>query len=239
MKKLWARKTKWSLALVTFAILTLSGYVLAVPPFNFGVHPFEFDPFQTKLVSAQWVNGAGCPTGATTNDGTTSSTFTDDACPAGTGDPQDNNNKGLVLFKTGPTPNFAASGAFLTFNQKGFTLTEIGYDLRKGSHCGAGAPRFNIRTTTKFYFLGCNSPAPTTTLPGEGWNRLTWGDTVPVMAFCVSGVCAGVQPEAITEPIASISIIFDEGQDAAGGPDQSGTAVLDNINVNGTRQGKP
>jgi hypothetical protein len=32
--------------------------------------------------------------------------------------------------------------------------------------------------------------------------------------------------------VQSISIVFDEGQDASGGPDSSGLAVLDNIDVN-------
>lgn len=33
--------------------------------------------------------------------------------------------------------------------------------------------------------------------------------------------------------IKSIQIVFDEGQDAGGGPDRFGAAILDNINVNG------
>lgn len=34
-----------------------------------------------------------------------------------------------------------------------------------------------------------------------------------------------------------ITIVFDEGQDASGGPDFFGLAVLDNIDVNGTLVG--
>ena len=59
----------------------------------------------------------------------------------------------ILLVKTGPTvTNFASATADL-INVKGLTLTELGYDIRKpgplgstspiGSHCGAGAPRFN------------------------------------------------------------------------------------------------
>jgi hypothetical protein len=33
--------------------------------------------------------------------------------------------------------------------------------------------------------------------------------------------------------VKSIEIVFDEGQDPSGGPDQFGAAVLDNIDVNG------
>jgi hypothetical protein len=36
----------------------------------------------------------------------------------------------------------------------------------------------------------------------------------------------------------SIAIIFDEGQDISGGPDEFGLAVLDNIDVNGTLAGR-
>ena len=38
--------------------------------------------------------------------------------------------------------------------------------------------------------------------------------------------------------VKSISIVFDEGQDASGGPDFSGHAILDNIDINGTLIGK-
>jgi len=38
--------------------------------------------------------------------------------------------------------------------------------------------------------------------------------------------------------VRSITIVFDEGQDASGGPDQFGAAVLDNVDVNGTMVGQ-
>jgi hypothetical protein len=122
---------------------------------------------------------------------------------------------------------------------KGITLTELGYDIRKpggavadprGSHCGAGAPRFNIVAEGQLYFLGCNSPAPAVT-SGDGWQRLRW--QAPVTAFGPSG------PADLTGlKIDSISIVFDEGQDLSGGPDQFGIAVIDNIDVNGTLVGR-
>jgi hypothetical protein len=37
--------------------------------------------------------------------------------------------------------------------------------------------------------------------------------------------------------VKSIQIVFDEGQDPSGGPDESGLAVLDNIDVNGVLVG--
>ena len=105
--------------------------------------------------------------------------------------------------------------------------------IRGGSHCGAGAPRFNITTTAGFFFLGCNSPPPTMTTPGVGWMRLRWGGTAPLMAFTTSGTLA---PVAGT--VTQLEIVFDEGQDASGGPDQFGTAVVDNIDVNGVLVGR-
>src|SRR5690349_1333676 len=87
------------------------------------VVPFEFDPFGTHLVQATWQTGIGCPTNATTNDGTTSATFSDPACT--TGDSRDTANQGLLLAKTGPTNNFASAGArLLGPGVKGVVLTE-------------------------------------------------------------------------------------------------------------------
>jgi len=112
---------------------------------------------------------------------------------------------------------------------RGITLTELGYDIRKiggsaspvGSHCGAGAPRFNVQTADgAIAFIGCNSPPPDVQIQGEGWLRLRWN--------------VGLPRGAVTR----ILIVFDEGQDLAGGPDQFGAAVLDNVDVNGMLVGQ-
>ena len=191
------------------------------------VVPFEFDPFGTNLVSASWLTGIGCPTNATANDGSTPIPVTDPACL--TGDPKDAHNQGLLLVKTGPTMNFAAAGAKLVGpGAKGIILSELGYDVRKflgaGSHCGAGATRFNVVTSDgTTHFIGCNSPPAITMVPSNSWIRLRWD---PATAF----------PPVVTGSIvSSISIIFDEGTDT--GPDFFGAAILDNIDVNGTLVG--
>jgi hypothetical protein len=62
-----------------------------------------------------------------------------------------------------------------------------------------------------------------------GWIRLRWG--APELA-------AALPPIAPGSVVSSITIIFDEGQDASGGPDSFGLAVLDNIDVNGTLAGR-
>jgi len=79
---------------------------------SFTVVPFEFDPFGTHLVAAEWKGGIGCPTNATfTPDGVNFFPFSDPACLSG--DPSDKRNEGLLLAKTGPTSNFAAAGAVI------------------------------------------------------------------------------------------------------------------------------
>lgn len=208
----------------------------------FKVIPFEFDPFNSDLVRARWLRGIGCPTDADVNDGTTESDYSDPACL--TGDPRDDKNKGLLLVKTGPTTNYASAGAELK-NVAGIELVELGYDIRKpgvtvndarGSHCGAGAARFNVETTDGFWFIGCNSP-PAVSSGGGATNaflRLRWGPTVA----CPNGPMGykdGVL-SCVTGYVTSLAIVFDEGSDT--GPDQFGLAVIDNIDVNGTLVGK-
>jgi hypothetical protein len=207
--------------------------------------PQEFDPQDTDLVQAAWLGGIGCPTNATiaTFDASGTlqeGTYTDPACP--TGDTQDQHNEGVLLVKTGPTANFASALVILT--QVPETITELGYDIRKpgpsvdprGSHCGAGAPRFNIVTKQgQTFFLGCNSPPAPVQQVGTGWLRLRWGVSAPLEAFSAA---TGALVDVTTLDVARLLIVFDEGQDASGGPDQFGAAVLDNIDVNGVLVGE-
>jgi len=204
------------------------------------VVPFEFDPGRTHLVRARWLRGTGCPTNATTFDGSTSTSFSDPACNAlaGGGDPKDSpgKNEGLLLVKTGPTTNDAAAGADLK-GVKGITLTELGYDIRKttdpvnpaGSHCGAGAPRFNVVLADgSLHFVGCRSPTPVFTTGGSvAWQRLRWGAVELALAT------PPIPPASVVK---SIAIVFDEGTDI--GLEFIGLAVLDNIDVNGTLVGR-
>src|SRR5438552_13871789 len=138
--------------LTVLAILALTAGA-AYAAAKFTVTASEFEPAHTFLVQAQWLDGIGCPTnaGVSADGSTITSHYTDLACA--TGDSSDSHNQGLLLAKTGPTPNYAAAQADIT-GVKGITLTELGYDIRKpgadtragarGSHCGAGAPRVNV-----------------------------------------------------------------------------------------------
>jgi hypothetical protein len=212
-----------SLAILMFT----AGIVYAAD--RFSVRAGEFDPGKTFLVQAQWLDGIGCPNGTGYND---------PACVTAN-DSSDKHNQGLLLAKTGPTATNAS--AFAVINGVKGPVTELGYDLRKptsattpmGSHCGAGAPRFNVETTTAFYFIGCNSPPAVQTATGNGWIRLRWGGS--------TGALVGFNTTTgtfttVTGDVKSLSIVFDEGQDT--GPDFFGLAVLDNIDVNGTLVGR-
>jgi hypothetical protein len=206
------------------------------------VIPTVFDPFNTHLAQSTWLDGIGCPTGAKTEvflPPTFSThgpgTYTDPAC--NTGDPKDNHNEGLLMVKTGPTNDDVAAVAELK-KVRGSTVQELGYDIRKkggsasitGSHCGAGAPRFNVQTSDGLWFVGCNSPAATTETLGDGYTRLRWGPGV------VLGYKDGVALSPITGTVQRVTIVFDEGYDTGG--DFFGAAILDNIDYNKTLVGR-
>jgi hypothetical protein len=221
-------------------VVAATAYATAMHGHGLGVRAKEYDPKRTFLVQASWVDGIGCPTRARTatydagGNLVRGPKYTDSACPKG--DWRDRHVRGLLLAKTGPTSNVAAATAQV-LGVRGKTLSELGYDIRKvgsasdprGSHCGAGAPRFNIETADgSFYFLGCNSPPADTSTVGDGWIRLRWGGPGPLNAFPASG---GGAVDIKGKTLKSLSIVFDEGQDT--GPDLFGLAVLDNIDVNG------
>jgi len=231
-------KKRFAFAAAGISLLAMTAGAFAVGHGFLNVRAGEFDPLKTRLVQGTWVSGIGCPTDAPTaafdGDIVPGDPYTDAACP--TGDPGDRHVRGLLLAKTGPTTNVAAAVAEVG-GVRGKTLTELGYDIRKpvgaadpgGSHCGAGAPRFNVETADgSLFFVGCNSPAADVATVGDGWIRLRWGGSSPLNAFPASG---GGPVDITGMTVKSISIVFDEGQDT--GPDYFGLAVLDNIDVNG------
>ena len=231
-------KRRFAFAAAGISLLAMTAGAFAVGHGFLNVRAGEFDPLKTHLVQGTWVNGIGCPTDARTAafDGgiVPGEPYTDPACP--TGDRSDKHVRGLLLAKTGPTSNVASAVAQIG-GVRGKKLTELGYDIRKpggasdprGSHCGAGAPRFNVVTADgSLYFLGCNSPPADDAEVGDGWIRLRWGGSSPLNAFSASsGALVDIQGMTLK----SITIVFDEGQDT--GPDNFGLAVLDNVDVNG------
>ena len=166
--------------------------------------PFEFDPGHTGIVAGEWVKHLGLPQDS------------------------DKNRFGLILSKNGTTPTNASAG-LVVHGVKGLHLTELGFDVRNGGHCGAGAPRFNVVTSdgvTRFYGCVYGTHIPST--PAPGWQRVRFFTNVSYPgAPAITGDLT----------IASISIVFDEGTDT--GPDFSGMVVLDNIDINGVLIGAP
>jgi hypothetical protein len=77
------------------------------------------------------------------------------------------------------------------------------------------------------HFVGCNSPPALVTGASTGWLRLRWNAALLAAAF---------PPILANNVVESITIIFDEGQDA--GPDFIGLAVIDNIDINGKLVGR-
>ena len=139
-------------------------------------------------------------------------------------------NQALYFQKMTATTAFAAGVA--TFQGIEGTPTNVLTGLEfwiatsDGSHCGAGAPRFNVRVKptaggpSQTFFFGCAAMAPgaTQTAPsGKIYQQRT------VAAPALTVLPAGT--------ITSLSIVFDEGDDVG-----SGFAYLDNITVtiNGT-----
>lgn len=166
---------------------------------------FEFDPGHTGTVAAAWVKHLGLPQ-------------------------NDPNRYGLILSKNAPTPTNSAPGLVIN-GVKGIHLTELGFDVRNGGHCGAGAPRFNVVASdlpgvTRFY--GCVYGTHTAATPQAGWQRVR---------FLTNVSYPGADAIPSTATILSISVIFDEGVDT--GPDFSGMVVLDNIDINGFLIGGP
>lgn len=147
--------------------------------------PGVYDPDATGIVIAGWQGGVGEP----------------DAL---------NGNQGLVLQKNGPTETNAAAGAEI-LGVEGQPVSALGFDYKTDGHCSGGSPRFNVQTSTGFYFVGgCGNATPTPVPGAPGWSRVSF-DT-----------------SQITGAIEYVEVIADE----------QGQSVLDNIVVNDATIGK-
>lgn len=128
-------------------------------------------------------------------------------------------NQALYFQKMTTTATFAAGVAVI----EGFegmdasAITALAFDWRMDGHCGAGAPRFNIRIKppagpSYTYFVGCEGMVPgemKTDPAGRMWE--TRRNVLPL------------PPGTIT----ALAIVFDEGDDVG-----QGFVFLDNITVN-------
>ncbi len=123
--------------------------------------------------------------------------------------------KTLHLEKNCPTPTNASAGADIT-GVSGQTFQSASFTLASTSQCQGGSPRFNVDTTTSFFFLGCNNVTPTTNANGTA----TYTFTAATLA------AAGQQVPTPTGTIESVSVLIDV----------QGSADLTNITVNGKLQ---
>ena len=123
--------------------------------------------------------------------------------------------KTLHLEKNCPTATNAAAGAELT-GVSGQTFQSASFTLASASQCQGGSPRFNIGTTTGFFFLGCNNVTPTTNANGTA----TYLFTAATLA------AAGQQVATPTGTVQFVSVLIDV----------QGTADLTRIMFNGKLQ---
>jgi len=123
--------------------------------------------------------------------------------------------KTLHLEKNCPTTTNAAAGADIT-GVSGQTFQSASFTLASTTQCHGGSPRFNVATTTGFFFLGCNNVTPTTNANG----------TATYMFTAATLAAAGQQVPTPTGTIQSVSVLIDV----------QGTADLTSVTVNGHLQ---
>lgn len=106
--------------------------------------------------------------------------------------------KTLHLEKNCPTTTNASAGAEVT-GVSGQTFQSASFTLASATQCQGGSPRFNVETTTGFFFLGCNNVTPTTNPDGT----VTYTFTAATLA------AAGQQVPTPTGTIESVSVLID------------------------------
>lgn len=136
--------------------------------------------------------------------------------PGNTGCPKATYAKGVLhLEKNCATTVNAAAGADIT-GAEGQAFTSASFTLASASQCQGGSPRFNVDTTTGFFFLGCNNVVPTTNADG----------TATYLFNAATLAAAGQQVPTPTGTIKSVSVLIDV----------QGKADLTNITLNGKKQ---
>jgi hypothetical protein len=128
---------------------------------------------------------------------------------------------GLQLEKNCPTATVASAGAVLN-GISGMEVTTLGYDLKDGSTCEAGSPRFNVtQADGTFHFVGgCANGLEDAVPLSNGWTRYTFQANDPTDAFPI------LTPDV---PVTDVTLIVDD----------QGTYTLDNIQVNGRYADSP
>ena len=126
-----------------------------------------------------------------------------------------NKTKTLHLEKNCPTATNASAGAEVT-GVSGQMFQSASFTLASATQCQGGSPRFNVDTTTGFFFLGCNNVNQTTNADGT----VTYTFTAATLA------AAGQQVPTPTGTVESVSVLIDV----------QGTADLTKVTFNGKLQ---
>jgi len=106
--------------------------------------------------------------------------------------------KTLHLEKNCANATVVAAGTEVT-GVSGQTFQSASFTLASASQCQGGSPRFNVDTTTGFFFLGCNNVTPTTNANGT----VTYTFTAATLA------AAGQQVPTPTGTIESVTVLID------------------------------
>jgi hypothetical protein len=114
-----------------------------------------------------------------------------------------NSNGSVTLTKSDPTNGCSAAG--VDINNAPTSVISLSFDVN--GYCGAGAPRFNVYTSSTTYFFGC------TYGQSGGTATFTAGNTYGGVTFPAGGITG----------VTGIQIIQDE----------TGSTTLSNITVNG------
>ena len=121
----------------------------------------------------------------------------------------------LHLAKNCVTTTNAAAGADIT-GLNGQTFQSASFTLASAGQCQGGSPRFNVETSTGFFFLGCNNVTPIANANGT----VTYTFTAATLA------AAGQQVPTPTGTIQSVSLLIDV----------EGTADITKVTINGKVQ---
>jgi len=186
----------------------------------------------SNIVTSAWLRGMGLP-----DDGQDNTT----AANLATGAPSRRDpHLGLLLNKNGPTADCSAAGARIR-GVEGRAVEEVfplGFDIRNGTHCGAGSPRFNVTfrppnsSQSESRFVGGCANGVRTPAPQDlaQWSRVVFANTGPIVSVFPTPIPGGSRIESIT-------LLVDEGTDAWNPPDETadgvGLSVVDNILVSG------
>lgn len=127
-------------------------------------------------------------------------------------------SEGLDLHKLCDSSTNAAAGADVVGFQ-GQVLTQLSFDIKNGSHVGAGSPRFDVVFSNGDFFIFSAHYAPVQTDLENGWTHYEFDAFTPYCDF------ASAQPEGcgFGSEIEAMDVLLDE----------EGVAILRNISVNG------